>query len=112
MHCSNRKCKAANCQDHTFSLKSLRPETYYRQQTSMVLCPKLNRYSFFLFRDGITLSNSFPVFNQDKKWYTPAFTLEIDKVLEKIIQNYSSEMDQQMLYDQQRKIKDTEESKH
>jgi hypothetical protein len=32
------------------------------------------------FRDGKTLAQAFPVFNQDAKWYSPAFILDMDKV--------------------------------
>ena len=35
--------------------------------------------SFELFRDGTTLAHTFPTYNNDKRWYTPAFLLDMDK---------------------------------
>ena len=80
MHCSNRKCKAVDCVDHFFSLKSLRPDTYYRQTVTVSLCPKTDRFDFSLYRDGRVTGFGFPTFNNDKKWFTPAFALDMDKV--------------------------------
>ena len=42
MHCP--RCKADCCQGHTFSLRSDRSNTYYKQNIQVSLCPKLDKY--------------------------------------------------------------------
>jgi hypothetical protein len=79
LRCSS--CSTGWCKNHVFEINPLSTSLYYKRNFKIRLCPRLNKYLYeFIRRQSNKFEKIIPLLNSDKKFYTPSFYLEEEKV--------------------------------